>query len=233
MCGKTIIGIGLLMSLTHALADDWSNNAPLIANEVYLWHVSPEQREIADQNGRWLKDKLGVPLNQKRSISPLSEAAVIFGGRYESKPITKPFHDFGVEVPAIFAAYPSDTLGATPQTQESYDVMKHCLKKGTHEQQVICSVIAINVATEWARPDQKTLDLVNKDVMGPHNNQQTIMEVVGNKLLTTNIKDSMVLDPLSPEAIALSNKKEGITKTKESLVKAGTLIEMLNPTPYE
>ena len=66
----SIIGIGLLMSLTHALADDWSNNAPLIANEVYLWHVSPEQREIADQNGRWLKDKLGVPLNQKRSISP-------------------------------------------------------------------------------------------------------------------------------------------------------------------
>ena len=233
MRGKTIISLGLLMVLNNGFADEWTNNAPLIANEVYLWHVPAEQREVADQQGRWLKDKLGVPLNSKSSVSPLSEAAVIFGVRYEKKPITKPFHDFGVDVPAIFAAYPSDTLGATPQTQESYDVIKGCLRKGSYEQKIICNVIAINIAAEWSRPDYKTLTLVGRDVMGERKNQQTIMDVVGNSVVLNESSSPEVLDPLSPESQAMEARKTGISNTKKSLTKAGSIIEMLNPTPYQ
>ena len=215
----------------------WRANAPLIANELMMWRVSAEQREIYDQEGRWLKARLSAATKGKSSLSPLSEAIAVFADRYMRQPITKPFLDMGVAVPPKFAALQTDTLGATPGIQESIDLIKDCIKSGDESQAVICHAIAASVAAEWSRPSEREVQLSAKEVFGASENLRTIMDLVGNKVDLASSNNNLLTTTSSGAVLSVSeqgliDRSMSVVVTKKSLLKAESFLTMMVPVRY-
>ena len=214
----------------------WITNAPLIANELLMWHVSAEQREIFDQKGRWLKERLSSATKERSSLSPMSEAIAVFSARYTRQPITKPFLDMGVPVPPKFAALQTDTLGATPGIQESIDLIKDCVKTGEEAQTVICHAMAATLAAEWTRPSEREVQLSAKDVFGESENLQTIMDIVGNKI-EKNATVTNQLNEVNGSGLGVDqsviDRSLSVVVTKKSLLKAESYLTMMVPIRYE
>lgn len=216
------------------MSDAWDANAPLIANELQLWRVTDTQREIYDQQGRWLKARLSAATKGKTSISPLSEAIQVFANRYMHKPFTKSFNDLAVPVPPEFSSLQTDTLGATPGTQESIDLIKGCVKHGSKAQAVVCHAMAAALAAEWTRPSNKEIQLSGKEIFGESKNLITIMDIVGSKVDLNSQKEGVeVLDPLAPQDQSVIDRSLSVVTTKKALLKAESYLSMMVPVRYE